>query len=37
MTEMIVAHLADGGIGMADYTIALEKVFSAAINSGETR
>src|ERR1700680_4968074 len=27
MTEMIVAHLADSGVSMADYTIALEKVF----------
>jgi tRNA nucleotidyltransferase (CCA-adding enzyme) len=33
MTEMIVAHLADGGIGMADYTIALEKVFTYIVKS----
>ena len=28
MTEMIVSHLADSGVSMADYTVALEKVFS---------
>ena len=33
MTELIVAHLADGGVGMDDYTIALEKVFTYIVKS----
>jgi len=33
MTEMIVAHLADAGVSMADYTIALEKVFGYIVKS----
>jgi tRNA nucleotidyltransferase (CCA-adding enzyme) len=33
MTEMIVAHLADAGTSMADYTIALEKVFGYIVKS----
>jgi tRNA nucleotidyltransferase (CCA-adding enzyme) len=33
MTEMIVAHLADGGLDMSDYTIALEKVFGYIVKS----
>lgn len=33
MTEMIVAHLADTGVSMADYTAALEKVFSYIVKS----
>jgi tRNA nucleotidyltransferase (CCA-adding enzyme) len=33
MTEMIVSHLADGGVSMADYTIALEKVFAYIVKS----
>jgi hypothetical protein len=34
ITEMIVAHLADSGTSMADYTIALEKVFGYIVKSG---
>jgi tRNA nucleotidyltransferase (CCA-adding enzyme) len=33
MTEMIVAHLADSGVAMADYTVALEKVFAYIVKS----
>jgi tRNA nucleotidyltransferase (CCA-adding enzyme) len=33
MTEMIVAHLADNGVSMSDYTIALEKVFGYIVKS----
>lgn len=33
MTEMIVAHLADSGIVMDDYTVALEKVFAFIVKS----
>jgi len=33
MTEMVVAHLADGGQTMADYTVALEKVFGYIVKS----
>ena len=33
MTEMIVAHLADSGVSMSDYTVALEKVFGYIIKS----
>jgi len=33
MTEMIISHLADGGVSMADYTIALEKVFGYIVKS----
>jgi len=33
MVEMIVAHLADAGVSMADYTVALEKVFSYIVKS----
>jgi tRNA nucleotidyltransferase (CCA-adding enzyme) len=33
MTEMIVSHLADSGISMADYTVALEKVFGYIVKS----
>jgi tRNA nucleotidyltransferase (CCA-adding enzyme) len=33
MGEMIVAHLADSGVSMADYTIALEKVFGYIVKS----
>lgn len=33
MTEMIVAHLADSGIAMDDYTVALEKVFGYIVRS----
>jgi tRNA nucleotidyltransferase (CCA-adding enzyme) len=33
MTEMIVAHLADSGIVMNDYTVALEKVFGYMVKS----
>jgi hypothetical protein len=28
MTELIVAHLADGSLSMGDYPVALEKVFT---------
>lgn len=33
MGEMIIAHLADSGVSMADYTIALEKVFGYIVKS----
>jgi tRNA nucleotidyltransferase (CCA-adding enzyme) len=33
MTELIVAHLADAGTSMADYTVALEKVFGYIVKS----
>jgi hypothetical protein len=33
MTEMIVAHLADGGVNLSDYTIALEKVFGYIVKT----
>ena len=33
MTEMIVAHLADSGVKMSDYTVALEKVFGYIVKS----
>ena len=33
MTEMIVAHLADSGVSMADYAISLEKVFTYIVKS----
>lgn len=33
MTELIIAHLADSGVSMADYTVALEKVFSYIVKS----
>jgi len=33
MTEMIVSHLADSGVSMADYTVALEKVFAYIVKS----
>jgi len=33
MTEMIVTHLADSGVSMADYTVALETVFSYMVKS----
>jgi tRNA nucleotidyltransferase (CCA-adding enzyme) len=33
MTEMIVAHLADSGVSLADYTVALEKVFGYIVKS----
>jgi hypothetical protein len=33
MTELIVAHLADGGLSMGDYTLALEKVFTYIVKS----
>jgi hypothetical protein len=33
LVEMIVAHLADSGISMTDYTIALEKVFGYIVKS----
>lgn len=33
MTELIVAHLADAGVSMADYTVALEKVFGYMVKS----
>jgi tRNA nucleotidyltransferase (CCA-adding enzyme) len=33
MTEMIVAHLADGGVSLSDYTIALEKVLGYIVKS----
>ncbi len=33
MTEMILAHLADSGVSMADYPIALEKVFGYIVKS----
>jgi tRNA nucleotidyltransferase (CCA-adding enzyme) len=33
MTEMIISHLADSGVSMADYTVALEKVFGYIVKS----
>jgi len=33
MTEMIVSHLSDNGVRMADYTVALEKVFTYIVKS----
>ena len=33
MTEMIVAHLADSGVAMDDYTTALEKAFAYIVKS----
>ena len=33
MTEMIVAHLADSGVDLSDYTVALEKVFGYIVKS----
>jgi tRNA nucleotidyltransferase (CCA-adding enzyme) len=33
MTEMIVSHLADNGVSMADYTVALERVFAYIVKS----
>jgi tRNA nucleotidyltransferase (CCA-adding enzyme) len=33
MTEMIISHLADSGVTMADYTAALEKVFGYIVKS----
>jgi tRNA nucleotidyltransferase (CCA-adding enzyme) len=33
MTEMIISHLADNGVSMADYTVALEKVFAYIVKS----
>src|ERR1017187_552476 len=33
MTEMIVSHLADSEMSMADYTVALEKVFGYIVKS----
>ncbi|MFT3786029.1 MAG: hypothetical protein QM770_07670 [Tepidisphaeraceae bacterium] len=33
MTEMIVAHLADSGVAMDDYTLAMEKVFAYIVKS----
>jgi tRNA nucleotidyltransferase (CCA-adding enzyme) len=33
MTEMIIAHLADSDVSMADYTVALETVFSYIVKS----
>ncbi|MDR3719868.1 MAG: CBASS oligonucleotide cyclase [Bryobacteraceae bacterium] len=33
MTEMIISHLNDSGVRMADYTIALEKIFGYIVNS----
>jgi hypothetical protein len=33
MTEMIIAYLADSGVSMADYTLALEKVFGYIVKS----
>ncbi len=33
IAEMIIAHLTDGGVNMADYTIALEKVFTYIVKS----
>lgn len=33
MTELIVAHLADDGLSMGDYTVALEKVFTYIVKS----
>lgn len=33
MVEMIVAHLADSGVSMADYTVAMEKVLTYIVKS----
>lgn len=33
MAEMIIAHLADTGVSMSEYTIALEKVFTYIVKS----
>ncbi len=33
MTEMIISHLVDNGVSMADYTVALEKVFAYIVKS----
>jgi tRNA nucleotidyltransferase (CCA-adding enzyme) len=33
MTEMIVSHLVDSGVSMADYTVALEKAFAFIVKS----
>jgi hypothetical protein len=33
MVELVVAHLVDSGVSMADYTIALEKVFAYIVKS----
>lgn len=33
MVELVVAHLADSGVNMSDYTIALEKVFAYIVKS----
>jgi hypothetical protein len=33
ITEMIISHLADSGVSMADYTIALEKIFTYIVKS----
>ncbi|MHB8527294.1 MAG: CBASS oligonucleotide cyclase [Candidatus Acidiferrales bacterium] len=33
MVEMIIAHLTDSGVSLADYTVALEKVFSYIVKS----
>jgi tRNA nucleotidyltransferase (CCA-adding enzyme) len=33
MSEMIVAHLADSGVSMSDYAIALEKIFGYIVKS----
>jgi Second Messenger Oligonucleotide or Dinucleotide Synthetase domain len=33
MTEMILCHLSDNGLSMADYTVALEKVFAYIVKS----
>lgn len=33
MTEMVIAHLADSGVSMTDYTVALEKVFGYIVKS----
>jgi tRNA nucleotidyltransferase (CCA-adding enzyme) len=33
MVELIVAHLADNGLSMSDYTVALEKIFAYIVKS----
>jgi len=33
MVELVVAHLADTGVSMSDYTIALEKIFAYIVKS----
>jgi hypothetical protein len=33
ITEMIISHLADNGVSMADYTVALERVFAYIVKS----